>query len=192
MLLWEWPRVTAAASVVSCLCEEESCCSELRRTAWHPGRGVGSCHGDRPPLGLGGACSLSECLSRQRQEEKRDRRIEEKKVFWVLLWLHQWGLTLAPTPLMPSECQNKSVLGTVAAGWLAKWSAQSLPCKPLLNTMPQLLLGGYTEKRSCWHAMSSSAWWLLCLLGVMAGMVMPWPFSCSSGWSPAWLGLGSR
>lgn len=32
---------------------------------------------------------------------------------------------------------------------------------------------------------------LLCPLCVMAGRVLLCPSSCSSGWSPAWLGLGS-
>lgn len=33
---------------------------------------------------------------------------------------------MAAVPLVSSERQEKSVLGTVTAGWLAMWSAQSL------------------------------------------------------------------
>lgn len=112
---------------------------------------------------------------------KKHQQIDGR-LFWMLPWLHQQGLTSDFVPLVPSECQKKICAATVTAGWLVMWSAQRLSlkvspkCRILLLLQLLLLL---LTKLGCWDAISSSAgccsahsvWWLAgccCALSAVA------------------------
>lgn len=129
------------------------------------------------PVSLGNA---SCCRGRRRSSpaDNEKRSTDWWKVILDALCLHQQVPALDSVPLVPSECQKKKNLCWHSDRWM--WSAQRLSLKFSPKCCILLLL-----KLGCWDARK-----LLCpLCDAWQGAL--WPFSCSSGWSPAWLGLGS-